>query len=180
MGKKLTKCKTYPCQGSLQSFQLYLHQLQQRQQLRSSGSRYPFKWCSRKLQASPVQTSQLQGYRVLVLWIYLSFVELNCPQGAELPAGKLRQGGGQIVNVRCSPTEDQVPVIRITSIQSNVLLLDGKVQGVPVTVVVDCGSPICILSNEVFDCIGLGDTVGRVRSKLSSTRTKVWGSSVQQ
>ena len=99
---------------------------------------------------------------------------------AELPAGKLRQGGGQIVNVRCSPTEDQVPVIRITSIQSNVLLLDGKVQGVPVTVVVDCGSPICILSNEVFDCIGLGDTVGRVRSKLSSTRTKVWGSSVQQ
>lgn len=32
--------------------------------------------------------------------------------------------------------------------------------------VVDCGSPICILSNEVFNCIGLGNTLGRVGSKV--------------
>ena len=34
---------------------------------------------------------------------------------------------------------------------------------------VDCGSPICILSNEVFNRIGLGDTLGRVGSKVVST-----------
>ena len=32
--------------------------------------------------------------------------------------------------------------------------------------VVDCGSPICILSNDVFNRIGLSDTLGRVRSKV--------------
>ena len=32
--------------------------------------------------------------------------------------------------------------------------------------VVDCGSPICILSNEVFKCIGLTDTLGKVGSKV--------------
>ena len=45
-------------------------------------------------------------------------------------------------------------VMRISFIQSNVLLLDGKIKGVPVSAVVDCGSPICILSNEVFKRIG--------------------------
>ena len=30
----------------------------------------------------------------------------------------------------------------------------------------DCGSPICILSNEVFKCIGLNDTLGKVGSKV--------------
>ena len=32
--------------------------------------------------------------------------------------------------------------------------------------VVDCGSPICILSNDVFNCIHSGDTLGRVSFKL--------------
>ena len=32
--------------------------------------------------------------------------------------------------------------------------------------VVDCGSPICILSNDVFNRIGLSDTLGRVGSKV--------------
>ena len=32
--------------------------------------------------------------------------------------------------------------------------------------VVDCGSPICILSNEVFKCIGLTGTLGKVGSKV--------------
>ena len=73
------------------------------------------------------------------MWISVSF-----PEG--LPAGKLLQGGGQSIKTSRSPPEDQVPVIRISSIQSSVLLLDCKITGVPVTAVVDCGSPICILS----------------------------------
>ena len=40
--------------------------------------------------------------------------------------------------------EDQVPVIRISSIQFNVFLLDCKIKAVPATVVVDCGSLICL------------------------------------
>ena len=31
---------------------------------------------------------------------------------------------------------------------------------------VDFGSPICISSNEVFNHIGLGDTLGRIGSKV--------------
>ena len=96
------------------------------------------------------------------MWVCVPFPE-------RLPAGKLPQGEGKIVNVSRSPPEDQVPVIRISSIQSNVFLLDCKIQGVPVSAVVDCGSPICILSNEVFKCIGLTDTLGKVGSKVVGT-----------
>ena len=32
--------------------------------------------------------------------------------------------------------------------------------------VVDCGSPICILNNEMFNRISIGDTLGRVESKV--------------
>ena len=93
------------------------------------------------------------------MWVYISF-----PKG--LFPGKLPQGGGQIVNVSHSPPGDQVPVIRISSIQPNILFLDCKIKGVPVSAVVDCGSPICILNNEMFNCIGIGDTLGRVESKV--------------
>ena len=55
--------------------------------------------------------------------------------------------------------------LRIRFIQPNVLLLDCKIKGVPVSAVVDCGSPNCILSNDVFNCFGLDDTLGRVGSK---------------
>ena len=34
------------------------------------------------------------------------------------------------------------------------------------SVLVDCGSRICILSNKVFKCIGLNDTLGKVGSKV--------------
>jgi len=91
--------------------------------------------------------------------VYISFPK-------ELSPGKLPQGGGQIVRVSRSLPEDQVPVIRISSIQPNILLLDCKVKGVRVSAVVDCGSQICILSNDVFNCIGLSDTLGRVGSKV--------------
>ena len=91
------------------------------------------------------------------MWIYVSFPE-------ELPIGKLPQGGGQIVNVSRSPPEDKLPVIHISPIQPNVLLLDCKIKGFAVSAVVDCGSPICILSNDVFNCSG--DTLGRVGSKI--------------
>ena len=84
----------------------------------------------------------------------------NCPKG------KLPQGGGQTVNVSRSPPGDQVPVIRISSIQPNILLLDCKIKGVTLSAVVDCGSPICILNNEMFNRIGIGDTLGRVGSKV--------------
>ena len=57
-------------------------------------------------------------------------------------------------------------VIRISSSQSNVLLPDCKIKGVPVTAVVDCGSPICILSNEFLKYIGVNDTLGKVGSKV--------------
>ena len=76
------------------------------------------------------------------------------------------QGGGQVVKPSRSPPEDQVPVIRISSIQSNVLLLDCKIKGVPVTAVVDCGSPICILSDKVFKCIAFNGALGKVGSKV--------------
>ena len=33
------------------------------------------------------------------------------------------------------------------------LLFDCKIKGFAVSAVVDCGSPICILSNDVFNCI---------------------------
>ena len=46
------------------------------------------------------------------------------------------------------------------------LLLDCKIKGFTVSAVVDCGSPICILSNDVFNCICSGDTLGRVSSKV--------------
>ena len=32
--------------------------------------------------------------------------------------------------------------------------------------VVDCGSPICILNNAIFNRIGIDDTLGRVGSKV--------------
>ena len=32
--------------------------------------------------------------------------------------------------------------------------------------VVDCGSPICILSNDVFKYMGLNDSLGKVGSKV--------------
>ena len=83
------------------------------------------------------------------MWVYVSFPE-------ELPTGKLLQGRGQIVDVSRSPPEDQLPVIRISSIQPNVLLLDCKIKGFAVSAVVDCGSPICILSNDVFNRIRSG------------------------
>lgn len=57
-------------------------------------------------------------------------------------------------------------MIRIKSVQSNVLLLDCKVKGVPMTAVVDCGSPICILSDKVFKCIALNRALGKVGSKV--------------
>ena len=75
-------------------------------------------------------------------------------------------GRGQIVKVSCSPPGDQVPVIRRSSIQPNILLLDCNIKGVPVSAVVDCGSPIRILNNEMFNGIGIGDTLGRVESKV--------------
>lgn len=75
-------------------------------------------------------------------------------------------GLGQIVNMSRFPTEDQVPVIRISSIHPNALLLDCKIRGDSVSAVKDCASLICILRNEVFNCIGLGDTLGRVGSKV--------------
>ena len=93
------------------------------------------------------------------MWVYISFPK-------ELPPGKLPQGGGQIVNVSRSPPGDQVPVIHISSIQPNILLLDCKVKGVPVSAVVDCGSLICILGNDLFNRIGLSDTLRRVGSKV--------------
>ena len=37
---------------------------------------------------------------------------------------------------------------------------------VPISILVDCGSRICILSNKVFECVGLNDTLGRVGSKV--------------
>ena len=64
------------------------------------------------------------------------------------------------------PPEDQLPVIRISSIQPNVMLLDYTIKVFAVSAVVDCGSPICILSNDVFNCIHSGDTVDRVGSKV--------------
>ena len=70
------------------------------------------------------------------------------------------------MNVSRSPPGDQVPVIRISSIQPNVLLLDCKIKGVPVSALVDCGSPICILSSDVFNRIGFGNTLGSVGSKV--------------
>ena len=93
------------------------------------------------------------------MWVYISFPK-------ELSPGKLPQGGEQTVSVSRSPPEDPVLVIRISSIQPNILLLDCKIKGVPVSAVVDCGSPICILSNDVFNRIGLSDTLGRVGSKV--------------
>ena len=101
------------------------------------------------------------------MWVYISFPK-------ELSPGKLPQGGGQIVNVSRSPPGDQVPVIRISSIQPNVLLLDCKIKGVPVSAVVDCGSPIRILSSDVFNHIGFGDTLGRVRSKIVGAEGSQW------
>ena len=83
------------------------------------------------------------------MWVYISFPK-------EL----------SITSADRSPPGDQVPVIPISSIQPNVLLLDCKIQGVPVSAVVDCGSLICILSSDVFNRIGLGDTLGRVGSKV--------------
>ena len=53
-------------------------------------------------------------------------------------------------------------MIRISSIQSNVLLLDCKI----VIAVVDCGSPICILSDKVFKCIAFNGALGKVGSKV--------------
>ena len=89
------------------------------------------------------------------MWVSVSF-----PEG--LPAGELSQGGGQVVKPSRSPPEDQVPAIRISSIQSNVLLLDCKIKGVHVTAVVDCGSPICILSDKVFKW---GPREGRIQGR---------------
>ena len=34
------------------------------------------------------------------------------------------------------------------------------------TAVVDCGSPICILSNEVFKCIAFNGALGKVGSNV--------------
>lgn len=79
-------------------------------------------------------------------------------------AGKLPQGGGQVVKPSRSGPEDQVPVIRISSIQSNVFLLDCKIKGVPVTAIVDFGSPTCILSDKVFKCIAFNRALGNVGS----------------
>ena len=93
------------------------------------------------------------------MWVSVSF-----PEG--LPAGRLPQGGGQVVKPSRSPPEDQVPVIRISSIQSDVLLVDCKIKGVSVTAVVDCGSPICILSDKVFKCIAFNGALGKVGSKV--------------
>ena len=59
----------------------------------------------------------------------------------------VRRGTKLIVNVNRSPPEDQLPVIHISSIQPNVLLLDCKIKGIAVSAVIDCCSSICILSN---------------------------------
>ena len=101
------------------------------------------------------------------MWVAVPFPE-------RFPAGKLPQGGGQIVNVSRSPPEDQVSVIRISSIQSNVLLLDCKIKGVPVSAVVDCDSPICILSNEVFKGIGRSGPRSWVLRAHSWTSWELW------
>ena len=46
------------------------------------------------------------------------------------------------------------------------LLVDCKIKGVSVTAVVDCGSPICILSDKVFKCIAFNGALGKVGSKV--------------
>lgn len=79
-------------------------------------------------------------------------------------AGKLPQGGRQVIKLSRSTPKDQVPVIHISSIQSNVLLLDCKIKRVPVTAIVDCGSPTCILSDKVFKCIAFNRALGKVGS----------------
>ena len=89
------------------------------------------------------------------MWVIVSFPDLE-----GLPAGKLPQGGEQIVSR--SPST----VIRISYIQPNVLLLDCKIKGVPVTAVVDCGNPICILSDEAFKCTAFNGALGKVGSKV--------------
>lgn len=90
----------------------------------------------------------------------------QCIISIETACRETSAGGGQVVKPSRSPPEDQVPVIRIKSVQSNVLLLDCKVKGVPMTAVVDCGSPICILSDKVFKCIALNRALGKVGSKV--------------
>ena len=78
------------------------------------------------------------------------------------------------------PARRPSTVIRISSIQSNVFLPDCKIKGVPVSAVVDCGSPICILSNEFFKYIGVNDILGNFGSSTALTEafsawTKVAG-----
>ena len=86
-------------------------------------------------QASPAKTSQWLGQGVLIMWVYISFLK-------ELSPRKLLQGGGQLVNISCSPLGDQVLVTCISSSQPNVFLLDCKIKGVPVSAVIVCVSPI--------------------------------------
>ena len=93
------------------------------------------------------------------MWVSVSFPEV-------LPAGKLPQGGRQIVKMSRSPPEDHVPVIHVSTIQSNVFLIDYRIKVDPVAAVVGCGSPIYILSNDVFKCIGLKGSLGKVESKV--------------
>ena len=85
------------------------------------------------------------------------YFKKNCPQGNFAGRGTDRER-------ESLPARN--PITSIISIQPNVLLLDGKAQEAPVNAVVDYGSPTCILINEWFNCIGLLDTLRRVRSKV--------------
>ena len=44
--------------------------------------------------------------------------------------------------------------------------MTAGLKGVPVSAVVDCGSLICILSNDVFQCIGFKGSLGKVGFKV--------------
>ena len=143
MRKKLAKCKIHLYQVGPQSFRLCLRQLPQRQQ--------PKQWLMPSLQAALEETT-----------FPLSWDSLIAGAGGVGHVGQCIISRG---TARRAP-EDQVPVIRISSIQSNVLLLDCKIKGVPVTAVVDCGSAICILSDKVFKSITFNRALRKVGSKV--------------
>ena len=115
------------------------------------------------------ETTGLPSSDKLVI-VHISFSE-------ELPAGKLQQGGGQIINVSRFPPKDQVPVMyQLAPSNLKCCKVDCKVKKVPVNVVLDCCSPIYIMRMELFKCIGLGEALGRVRSKVVGAEGHSWTS----
>ena len=78
-------------------------------------------------------------------------------------SGKRKQGEGQVLK---GPSPEPKQTIQIGSVNTKTLLVDCEINGTQVKAIVDCGSPICLLSDSIFRKMGVTGELDEVQTKI--------------